>query len=54
VIARNTRFVVVMALGSIVGAFIGGRLLGIVPDHLLLPGLALILVASSVKVWRHG
>ncbi|MCW2276550.1 TSUP family transporter [Rhodoblastus acidophilus] len=54
VIAQNTRFVVVMAFGSIVGAFIGGRLLGIVPDHVLLPGLALILVASSVKVWRHG
>jgi uncharacterized membrane protein YfcA len=54
VIARNKSFVVIMALGSIVGTFIGGRLLGIVPDHFLLPILALILVISSVKVWRHS
>lgn len=53
VVARNRTFVVVMALGSIVGTFIGGRLLGIVPNQLLLPMLALILVVSSVKVWRH-
>jgi uncharacterized protein len=53
VIAKNKTFVLVMALGSIVGTFIGGHLLGLVPDHLLLPILALILVVSSVKVWRH-
>ena len=46
--------VLIMAIGSIVGTFIGGHLLGIVPDHVLLPILALILVVSSVKVWRHG
>ena len=46
-------FVAVMALGSIVGAFIGGRLLGIVPEQCSCRCLALILVASSVKVWRH-
>lgn len=28
--------------------------LGFVPDHVLLSALALILVVSSVKVWRHG
>jgi uncharacterized membrane protein YfcA len=39
-------FVVVMAAGSIVGTFIGGRLLGLVPSPVLLPLLAL-------KVWRH-
>ncbi|MDC7784743.1 sulfite exporter TauE/SafE family protein [Rhodoplanes sp. TEM] len=54
VVARNKSFVLVMAIGSIVGTFVGGRLLGIVPDHVLLPVLALILVVSSVKVWRHG
>ncbi|MBK5959471.1 permease [Rhodoplanes elegans] len=54
VVARNRSFVLVMAIGSIVGTFVGGRLLGIVPDHVLLPILALILVVSSVKVWRHG
>lgn len=53
VLARNKTFVAVMALGSIAGTFAGGQLLGFVPDHILLPILALILVISSVKVWRH-
>lgn len=53
VVVKNKIFVLVMALGSIVGTFIGGHLLGIVPEYVLLPILALILVLSSVKVWRH-
>ncbi|MGJ4892061.1 sulfite exporter TauE/SafE family protein [Bradyrhizobium sp. HKCCYLRH3099] len=53
VVADNRRFVLVMALGSILGTFIGGRLLGLVPDQVLLPILAVILLVSSVKVWRH-
>lgn len=54
VLASNKTFVVSMAAGSVVGSFIGGRLLGLVPSSVLLPALALILVLSSVKVWRHG
>ena len=46
-------FLFVMAAGSIVGTFIGGLLLGIVPTYVLLPLLAAILVISAVKVWRH-
>lgn len=53
VIGRNLGFVAVMAAGSLVGTFIGGRLLGIVPSAVLLPLLAAILVISAVKVWRH-
>lgn len=53
-VPQNKVFVAVMAVGSIVGAFIGGHLLGLVPEQVLLPILALILVVSSVKVWRHG
>ena len=53
VLGQNKRFVVVMALGSIVGTFLGGQLLGIVSEQFLLPALAVILVISSVKVWRH-
>jgi uncharacterized membrane protein YfcA len=45
--------VLVMAVGSIFGSFIGGQLLGLVPNAVLLPLLALILVLSAVKVWRH-
>jgi len=43
----------VMAAGSIVGSFIGGRLLGLVPNAVLLPLLAIILVLSALKIWRH-
>ncbi|MBY0362038.1 MAG: sulfite exporter TauE/SafE family protein [Phreatobacter sp.] len=53
VIGRNRTFLVVMAAGSIFGAWIGGQLLGIIPNAVLLPGLALILVLSAIKVWRH-
>jgi uncharacterized membrane protein YfcA len=42
-----------MAAGSVVGTFIGGRLLGLVPNYILLPVLAALLVLSAVKVWRH-
>lgn len=54
VIRRQRRFLVIMAIGSLVGAYIGGRLLGIVPTSILLPLLAIILVVSAVKVWRHA
>src|SRR5262245_52707848 len=37
VLGRNRAFVVVMAAGSIVGTFIGGQLLGIVPNIILIP-----------------
>lgn len=53
VIKKNKAFIIVMAAGSIVGTFIGGRLLGIVPDSILLPVLALILIVSSYKIWKH-
>ncbi|AZQ49627.1 sulfite exporter TauE/SafE family protein [Burkholderia cenocepacia] len=54
VLRKNRQFVIFMAVGSIVGAFIGGQLVGIVPSAVLLPVLAAILLISSVKVWRHG
>lgn len=53
VLRQNRRFVLSMALGSIAGAALGGRLLGVVPNHVLLPALAAILLISAVKVWRH-
>ena len=53
VLTHNRRFVLAMALGSIVGAAIGGQLLGVVPTAALLPVLAVMLVISAVKVWRH-
>ncbi len=53
VLAANKNFVAVMAAGSIVGTFIGGQMLGLVPDHVLLPALTAILLISAWKVWQH-
>ena len=53
VLAENRRFVLVMAADSILGSSIGGRLLGFMPNAVLLPLLALILVLSAAKVWKH-
>lgn len=54
VLGRNRTFLLVMAAGSVLGTFLGGQLLGLVPSAVLLPGLAAILVISAVKVWRHA
>jgi hypothetical protein len=54
VLGRNRSFVLVMAAGSILGSFIGGQLLGMVPSFILPPLLAAILLLSAVKVWQHG
>lgn len=54
VLGRNKGFVLVMAAGSIVGTFVGGQLLGIVDSAILLPILAVTLLISAVKVWRHN
>src|ERR1700733_10983589 len=53
VLGENRRFVLVMAASSVLGSFIGGRLFGLVPNTLLLPLLAVILVLSAAKVWQH-
>lgn len=53
VLRDHKRFVAALALGSVIGAALGGLLLGVAPSALLLPGLALILVVSAWKVWRH-
>ncbi|TWH77168.1 putative membrane protein YfcA [Azomonas agilis] len=53
VISQNRTFVLMMAAGSLLGAWTGGQLLGVVSDSILLPLLAIILLISSIKVWRH-
>ncbi len=54
VLGANRGFLLFLSAGSIVGAFLGGHLLGVIPEAWLLPFLALLLVISAVKVWRHG
>jgi hypothetical protein len=45
-------FVLAMTAGSILGTVLGA-LLGVVPNLLLIPALALLLLLSAVKLWRH-
>jgi uncharacterized membrane protein YfcA len=54
VIHRNWAFFVVMVVGSVVGTFIGGLLLGLTPNYILLPLLAALLLSSAVKIWRDN
>ncbi len=53
VLTRHRGFMLSMAGGSVIGALAGGLLLGVVPSQILVPLLAIILVLSSVKIWRH-
>ncbi|MFN3493168.1 MAG: TSUP family transporter [Hydrogenophaga sp.] len=54
VLGTHRGFVVSMAVGSLLGAGLGGVLLGVVPAAVLLPVLAAILVVSAIKLWRHA
>ncbi|RKN51233.1 sulfite exporter TauE/SafE family protein [Micromonospora endolithica] len=54
VLRRHARLTGVLALGSITGTIGGGLLLGVIPDAVLVPGLAVLLALSSIKVWRHA
>ncbi|MFB7651953.1 MULTISPECIES: sulfite exporter TauE/SafE family protein [unclassified Streptomyces] len=53
VLGANLRFTLVMAAGSVVGAVLGGLLLGVFPDLVLIPLLAVILLVSAVKLARY-
>ncbi|MCX5070941.1 sulfite exporter TauE/SafE family protein [Streptomyces sp. NBC_00424] len=53
VLGANLRFTMVMAAGSIAGAVLGGLLLGVFPDLVLIPTLAVILLVSAFKLARH-
>ncbi|MFB8000314.1 sulfite exporter TauE/SafE family protein [Streptomyces sp. NPDC056002] len=53
VLGANIRFTAVMAAGSIAGAVLGGLLVGVFPDAVLIPLLAAILLASAIKLARH-
>ncbi|MET9669593.1 sulfite exporter TauE/SafE family protein [Streptomyces sp. NPDC006475] len=53
VLGANLRFTMIMAAGSTVGAVLGGLLLGVFPDLVLIPALAVILLVSALKLARH-
>ncbi|MGW7439261.1 sulfite exporter TauE/SafE family protein [Streptomyces sp. NPDC054849] len=53
VLGADLRFTMIMAAGSIGGAVLGGLLLGVFPDLVLIPALAVILLVSALKLARH-
>ncbi|MET8331525.1 hypothetical protein [Streptomyces sp. NPDC005181] len=53
VLGANLRFTMFMVGGSIAGAVLGGLLLGVFSDAMLIPALAVILLISAVKLARH-
>ena len=53
VLGANRSFLFIMAAGSLFGTWIGGMLLGIVSESVLIPLLVLLLVLSAIKVWKH-
>lgn len=54
IIKEQRGFIASMAVGSLLGAFIGSRLLGVLPTGILMVGLVAILLISSIKIWRHS
>lgn len=54
VLRNNISFVVLMAVGSVLGTLVGGLALGVVPSAVLIPALAVLLTVSGVKIWQHG
>ncbi|KZK74626.1 MAG: permease [Pelodictyon luteolum] len=53
VLGANKPFLFLIAAGSIAGTWIGGRLLGVVSETVLIPMLVLLLLLSALKVWKH-
>lgn len=48
-----TATIIPMGIGSIIGAVIGGLLVGLAPDSLLKVVLGIILIVSATRVFRH-
>jgi len=48
-----TATIVPMGVGSIIGAVVGGLLVGLAPDSLLKVLLGIILIVSAARVFRH-
>ena len=49
---REKKFLLFMALGSILGTAIGGKLIGIIPSNILVLVLGCILLISAIKTFK--
>jgi len=54
VLSQRRRFALTMVVGSVTGSVVGGSLVGVVPEGVLVPLLTALLLFSAVKVWRHA
>lgn len=54
VLTDHRRFLLAMGLGSVLGVLVGSLLLNVVPGLVLVPLLAVLLVFSAFRVWRHA
>jgi uncharacterized membrane protein YfcA len=46
--------IIPMGVGSIIGALVGGVLVGLLPSQILKVGLGVILIVSAVRIFRGG
>lgn len=53
VLRKERPLLISMAVGSILGPFIGSLLLGLVPTQFLLTMLGIILIISAIKTFQH-
>ena len=53
VLRTHHRFAWTMAAGSLLGSAAGGLMVGVVPTGVLLPALAVVLIVSAARTWRH-
>lgn len=54
IIGEQKKFLILMSCGSVAGVFVGGQMLGIISVSLLIPLMCLILLISSIKIWKHN
>jgi hypothetical protein len=52
-LGANLCFTTIVAAGSAADVILGGLCLGVFPDGVLIPALAVILLASAAKLARH-
>lgn len=43
-----------MGVGSVIGALVGGLLVGIISPSILKAGLGIILIVSAIKIFHHS
>jgi uncharacterized membrane protein YfcA len=51
---KESKFLLFMAVGSIIGSAIGGKLVGLIPSNILVLILGIILFTSAIKTFKHS